>query len=146
MHSAAVPNPLPAILVVAHRGAGAGRAGRAAAAAMVRFADLDLPAELLVAADHTALARAARGRVAGGIRALVVVGGDGMVALGVNVAATAGVPLGVVPAGSGNDFARSAGIPRGDAGAAVDRIADGERLGPLPVTVEVRPSALRLLG
>ncbi|MCI1984124.1 MAG: diacylglycerol kinase [Bifidobacteriaceae bacterium] len=43
--------------------------------------------------------------------ALVVVGGDGMVSLGVNAAAELGIPLGIVACGSGNDFARGIGLP-----------------------------------
>jgi diacylglycerol kinase family enzyme len=42
---------------------------------------------------------------------LVVAGGDGMVSLGLNAAASDGVPLGIVPMGSGNDFARGLGMP-----------------------------------
>ena len=43
--------------------------------------------------------------------ALVVVGGDGMVSLGVNAAMALGIPLGIVACGSGNDFARGIGLP-----------------------------------
>lgn len=43
--------------------------------------------------------------------ALVIVGGDGTVNLGVNAVAGLDVPLGIVPAGSGNDTARSLGLP-----------------------------------
>lgn len=51
-------------------------------------------------------------RVAVGTRdALVVVGGDGMTSLGLNAAAGSGVPLGIVPAGTGNDFCRGVGLP-----------------------------------
>ena len=42
----------------------------------------------------------------GGTDGLVVVGGDGMVSLGVNLVAQTGVPLGIVAAGTGNDLAR----------------------------------------
>ncbi|NEG69836.1 diacylglycerol kinase [Bifidobacterium sp. BRDM6] len=42
---------------------------------------------------------------------LVVVGGDGMISLGVNVVGGTGRPLGVVAIGSGNDFARGLGLP-----------------------------------
>ena len=42
--------------------------------------------------------------------ALVVMGGDGMVHLGLNACAGTDVPLGVLPAGTGNDFARSIGV------------------------------------
>lgn len=43
--------------------------------------------------------------------ALIVVGGDGMVHLGLNLVAGTSKPLGVVPLGSGNDFARHLGLP-----------------------------------
>ncbi len=56
--------------------------------------------------------------------ALVVVGGDGMVNLGVNVLAGTRVPLGIVPSGTGNDTARTLGIPVGDAEAAIRSLAD----------------------
>jgi diacylglycerol kinase (ATP) len=50
--------------------------------------------------------------------ALVVVGGDGMVSLGVNLVARTGVPLGIIPSGTGNDMARGLCIPVGDPTAA----------------------------
>lgn len=53
--------------------------------------------------------------------ALVVVGGDGVVQLGVNAVAGTEVPLGVVPLGSGNDNATGLGLPA-DPRAAVDLI------------------------
>lgn len=46
---------------------------------------------------------------------LVVVGGDGMVHLGVNLCAETGIPLGIIAAGTGNDAARALGLPLGDA-------------------------------
>lgn len=49
------------------------------------------------------------------VEALVVVGGDGMVHLGVDVVATTGVPLGIVATGTGNDIARHFGLPSRDA-------------------------------
>lgn len=48
------------------------------------------------------------------IDALVVVGGDGMVSLGVNVVADCDMPLGIIPCGSGNDFVRGLGYPIGN--------------------------------
>lgn len=50
---------------------------------------------------------------------LVVVGGDGMVSLGVNLVAESSVGLGVVPAGTGNDLARAIGLPVADLGASI---------------------------
>jgi diacylglycerol kinase (ATP) len=60
--------------------------------------------------------------------ALIVVGGDGMVSLGVNAVAETGIPLGVVPVGTGNDTARNIGMPIGEpAGAARLIVAALER-------------------
>lgn len=56
--------------------------------------------------------------------ALLVMGGDGMMHLGLNAAAGSDVPLGLIPAGRGNDFCRGAGVPR-DAMAAVHAIIAG---------------------
>lgn len=53
--------------------------------------------------------------------ALVVVGGDGAVQLGLNAVAGTDVPLGVIPVGSGNDNATGFGVPA-DPRAALDLI------------------------
>ena len=45
------------------------------------------------------------------VERVIVVGGDGIVHLAVNVLATSGVVLGIVPVGTGNDGARSLGLP-----------------------------------
>jgi diacylglycerol kinase (ATP) len=50
----------------------------------------------------------------GQIEGLVVVGGDGIAHLGVNIACDTGIPLGIIAAGTGNDLARSIGMPEGD--------------------------------
>ena len=42
---------------------------------------------------------------------LLVMGGDGMAHLGINACAGTDVPLGVIPAGTGNDFCQGAGLP-----------------------------------
>ncbi|WP_062520459.1 diacylglycerol/lipid kinase family protein [Demequina silvatica] len=59
--------------------------------------------------------------------ALVVVGGDGMAHLGIQVCAETALPLGIVAAGSGDDIASSLGLPRHDIPAAVARIEAGLR-------------------
>ena len=53
----------------------------------------------------------ARAAVESGVDALVVLGGDGMVHLAVQALAGTPTALGVIPLGSGNDFARSLGLP-----------------------------------
>ncbi len=49
--------------------------------------------------------------VAGGARRVVVVGGDGLVHLAIQAVAGTPTVLGLVPSGSGNDFARGVGLP-----------------------------------
>ncbi|MSZ10536.1 MAG: sphingosine kinase, partial [Actinobacteria bacterium] len=46
---------------------------------------------------------------------LVVVGGDGAVQQGVNLCVAADIPLGIIAAGTGNDAARTLGLPIRDA-------------------------------
>lgn len=98
--------------------AGRGRAAAAAAAALpvLRSAGLDVVDVRGGSGDEAAALMAAS--VAEGVEALVVVGGDGMVNLGINAVAGTAVPLGIVPAGTGNDFARGLDLPVGDAPAA----------------------------
>jgi diacylglycerol kinase (ATP) len=101
---------------------------------------------------------AARAAIAEGADRLVVVGGDGTVHQGIQAAASTGVVFGVVPAGTGNDFATAMGVPSDDR-AAIDRalgpaspidlIRVGDRYGAtvatlgLSVEVTVRAGRLR---
>jgi diacylglycerol kinase (ATP) len=59
--------------------------------------------------------------------ALIVMGGDGMMHLGLNAAAGTGVPLGLVAAGRGNDFCRGIGVPN-DLPGAIRTIVAGHTL------------------
>lgn len=61
---------------------------------------------------HVARARAEE--IRDSLTALVVVGGDGTVSLGAEIVAGTPVRLGLVPSGSGNDFARSLGLAIND--------------------------------
>ena len=58
--------------------------------------------------------------IADGADALVVVGGDGMANLGIDLVAETDLPLGIVPSGTGNDLADGLGIPIHDTEAAID--------------------------
>lgn len=66
---------------------------------------------------------------------LVVVGGDGMVSLGVNLVAETPVALGVVPAGTGNDLARAIGLPVDDIGASIRHLVT--QLGGEPTAIDL---------
>lgn len=54
--------------------------------------------------------------------ALVVVGGDGMVSLGVNLVAETDTPLGIIPCGTGNDMSRGLGLPVGNTKLATEQL------------------------
>lgn len=58
------------------------------------------------------------------ISGVIAVGGDGTAQLGVNICVPNQLPLGLVPAGSGNDQARELNIPLGNPAAAVKNIVD----------------------
>ncbi|GAA1544452.1 diacylglycerol/lipid kinase family protein [Kribbella lupini] len=63
--------------------------------------------------------------VASGADGVALVGGDGTLHLGAQVLAKSGMPFGVIPAGTGNDFARGIGVPLKDPVAAADLIVAG---------------------
>jgi diacylglycerol kinase (ATP) len=73
---------------------------------------------LLTAPDRDAALVACQQAVADGAEALVAVGGDGTVHVGLQAVAGTGIPFGVIPAGTGNDFATEVGIPADPLGAA----------------------------
>ncbi len=109
--------------------AGSGRRRASGAAVLPALAELGHDVVDVTARSAAATVAAARRQVAAGVAALVVVGGDGTVQLGASAVAGTGVPLVVLPAGSGNDTARALGIvaPRGGvrgARAAARRIHD----------------------
>jgi diacylglycerol kinase (ATP) len=81
---------------------------------------LDLSDETYAAARDRAL-----GAIAQGMDVLAVVGGDGMVHLGVNLAAETKTPLAVIAAGTGNDVARGLGLPVHDPVRAADLVTTG---------------------
>jgi diacylglycerol kinase (ATP) len=62
---------------------------------------------------------------AGAVDRVVVVGGDGMVNLAVHALTGSGVPLVIVPAGTGNDMAAALGVPISDPAGALDLILTG---------------------
>ncbi|MBB6403883.1 YegS/Rv2252/BmrU family lipid kinase [Arthrobacter sp. AZCC_0090] len=90
------------------------------AARCLRAAGLDVV--VLRRNSMDALGEAVDEALQAGTEALVVVGGDGMVHLGVNSLAGTGLPLGIVPVGTGNDVARMLGLPLQDVAASCARV------------------------
>lgn len=105
--------------------AGKGRAGLAAEIAHDRFADHGIDVLTIQGADPEGARELAGQMVADPeVDALVVCGGDGLINLALQEQAGSGVPLGIIPAGTGNDHAREYGIPT-HARRAADVIARG---------------------
>lgn len=116
---------MPRAVVLINPTSGKGRAGRMLDEALPRFRAAGWQTTALTsrsANDALDLARVAVGERPD---VLVVCGGDGMVNLALQSAAGTGVPVGVLPAGTGNDFARSLDVPLGDGAAAAERIVAG---------------------
>jgi diacylglycerol kinase (ATP) len=63
--------------------------------------------------------------IASGADAVTLIGGDGTIHLGAQALANSGMPFGVIPAGTGNDFARGLGVPLKDPAAAADLVVAG---------------------
>ena len=104
---------------------GRGTAARSATVAMTRLRDAGLAVHRLQGLDAADAGVLARRAVDEGVDTLVVVGGDGLVNLAVNVLAHTGTALGIIPTGTGNDAARSLGVPRKDPRAAADVVVAG---------------------
>jgi diacylglycerol kinase (ATP) len=106
-------NPNLPIGVVVNPTSGKGKGARVEGAvwqALAHVETLDLSGDSYASAQHNARDAVARGAIS----ALIVVGGDGMVHLGVNACAHSTVPLGIVAAGTGNDSASTLGLPLED--------------------------------
>jgi diacylglycerol kinase (ATP) len=102
--------------------AGGGRGARYRAPALQRLRDSGLVVRDIAGRNGDEAAELARASVADGVEALVVCGGDGLVPPAVQALAGTGIPLGIIPAGTGNDVARYLDLPRTDPMAAADRV------------------------
>ena len=80
--------------------------------------------ELLEATSPAAAADAVRAVVAAGSERLLAVGGDGLVRIALQGVAETDVTLGLVPQGTGNDFARALGLLAGSLDDHVARALD----------------------
>ncbi|GAA4585150.1 diacylglycerol kinase [Planotetraspora phitsanulokensis] len=83
------------------------------------------PVSVIVGTSPEDSLERARSIVADGPEALVAFGGDGLVHLALQAVAGTDVPLGIIPAGTGNDIAGALGIARRDPMAAADVVTAG---------------------
>lgn len=113
------------VALLVNPAAGRGRGARAGRRAAERLTLAGVPFRVLTGRDVREAGDLAHESVESGARALVVVGGDGMVHLGLQAVGGADTCLGVIPAGTGNDLARAMGLPLNDPAAAADVVAAG---------------------
>ena len=121
------PNAGREIALLTNPTSGKGGGARSRDVALVRMRAAGHVVRNLQGRDADESLDLARQCVADGVDALVVVGGDGMVHLGVQAVATTGIPLGIIPSGTGNDVARYFDLPRKDALAATERVLAWEQ-------------------
>ena len=111
------------VAVLLNVGAGKGGAARAADRVTERVRAAGYRVEVTLGRGEE-LVRAARRHLEAGASLLVAGGGDGTVSCIARVATGADVPLGVLPLGTLNHFARDAGVPL-ELEAALDVIVEG---------------------
>ncbi|PPG30274.1 hypothetical protein C5E10_12550 [Pseudoclavibacter sp. RFBG4] len=122
------------VLYVVNPAAGLGASahlGRRLAGGAGAVSSPDLEVVLVAADSFEELRRQAAAELGGERRpdALIVQGGDGMVSMGAGLVAGTEIPLGVVPSGTGNDFARAAGIERGRPAVGIEQMLTALRTG-----------------
>jgi diacylglycerol kinase (ATP) len=113
------------ITLLTNPAAGHGNARHAAERALARFQQRGVDVNHIVGADARHARQLLDEALAAGTDAVVVAGGDGVISLALQALALGDVPLGIIPAGTGNDHAREYGLPTGDPEAAADVVADG---------------------
>ncbi|MFF4232116.1 diacylglycerol kinase [Streptomyces sp. NPDC001820] len=104
--------------------AGRGRGAHAAQPAARALRDAGFCVRTVLGEDADDALRRARDAVDGGTGALIAVGGDGMMSLALQAVAGTRTPLGVVAVGTGNDFARTLGLPVREPAAAGRLVAE----------------------
>jgi len=113
------------VTVLTNPMSGHGNAPHSAERAVARFQQLGIDVVEIVGRDAAHARELVDDALGRDTDALVVVGGDGVISLALQALAHSDIPLGIVPAGTGNDHAREYRIPTGDPAAAVDVIAAG---------------------
>ncbi|MFD3509891.1 diacylglycerol kinase family protein [Nocardia sp. NPDC058666] len=115
------------VLVVTNPHSGSGRGDGVTEAVLAELATQGVEVTQVRAPSADSSVAQVRTELAGPDRpdAVICVGGDGLMNVLLAAVAHSGVPLGLVPAGTGNDLARELGIPTDDPRAAVRILLDG---------------------
>ncbi|MFD4294908.1 diacylglycerol kinase [Rhodococcus sp. NPDC058505] len=114
------------VTVLTNPHAGGGHPHEVAAAATARLRERGIDITAIEGGSPAEALQLARAAVEAGTDALVAVGGDGLINIAWQAVAESGVPLGIIPGGTGNDHARLFHIPVDDPVAAADIVAEGE--------------------
>ncbi len=122
-------------VVLVNPTAGGGRGTRWGRRVVDALRRVDDDVRVVIGTSAADAERRALAVVGQGARGLLTVGGDGAAHIGINVAMRAGVRLGVVAAGSGNDFARAVGTHGVDPEAAVAEMCRSDTEGGVAVDV-----------
>jgi len=119
-----VKTEISRVTLLTNPASGHGNAPHAAERAVAQFQKRGVDVVEIVGTDAEHARRLIDEAVAVGADALVIAGGDGVISLALQALARSDIPLGIIPAGTGNDHAREYGLPR-DPVAAADVVADG---------------------
>src|ERR1700734_1034715 len=113
------------VTVLTNPASGHGNAPHAAGTAIERLQQRGVDVVAIVGSDAEHARRLLQAAVEKGTDAVVVTGGDGVISDALQALARTDIPLGIIPAGTGNDHAREFGLPTMDPVAAADIVADG---------------------
>jgi diacylglycerol kinase (ATP) len=113
------------VTMLTNPASGHGSAPHAAERAVAQLHRRGIDVVAIAGTDAEHARRLVDGALERGMDALVVVGGDGIISLALQVIAQTDVPLGIIPAGTGNDHAREFRIPASNPEAAADVVVDG---------------------
>jgi diacylglycerol kinase (ATP) len=113
------------VTVLTNPASGHGNAPHAAEKAIARLQERGVDVVVIVGSDVEHARRLLDAAVQKSTDALVVAGGDGVISDSLQALARTDIPLGIIPAGTGNDHAREYGLPTSDPVAAADIVADG---------------------
>ncbi|WP_329002004.1 YegS/Rv2252/BmrU family lipid kinase [Kribbella sp. NBC_00709] len=114
------------IALVVNPTSGRGLGARIAPVVRDRLAAAGLTVDVHATSCAEDVGRISAEVVASGADAVALIGGDGTIHLGAQILANSGMPFGVIPAGTGNDFARGIGVPLKDPLAAADLVVAGK--------------------
>jgi diacylglycerol kinase (ATP) len=127
------------LVVVANPAAGHGRAGRLIGKVTQGLHRLRIPHEIRVSESGPDLEGIARAAAEGGTRIVAALGGDGTASLAANGVLGTGASLAVLPAGTGDDFAKAIGASELDT--AIELLANPKTID--LDTIEVTTGAAR---